>query len=100
MTVITCASCDGQTTYRVRPDRWFECPAGHELAPRDVVVDGMDEWAVDASGVLGTVVHPSFSLEQIAEAHDVLTATGDRTAFDAAAEACRAFLDAYRVGVA
>ncbi|MFD8573686.1 hypothetical protein [Streptomyces sp. NPDC059639] len=100
MNVITCAPCDGAETYRVRADGWFVCPAGHELAPADVDLDGMTTWAVDATGTLGSVVYPAYSLELIAEALDDLAESGNRSAHDAAYSACLDYVAAYRCGVA
>ncbi|MYT68265.1 MULTISPECIES: hypothetical protein [unclassified Streptomyces] len=108
LNVITCAPCDSAATYRVRADGWFDCPAGHELAPADVDFDGMTTWAVDDSGTLGTVVCPSQSLHAIADALtdlDESDYTADpahaaRAALDTAYSACVNSIAAYRCGIA
>ncbi|MEU6381896.1 hypothetical protein [Streptomyces sp. NPDC046909] len=108
MTIITCGSCAGRETWRVRPDGWFECPNGHELAPSDIDLDSGLVWAVDTRGVLGYVVKPSKSLELIAEASEELHDSGGcadaeyaaRTAMRKAYDACCDFVSAYHAGVA
>ncbi|MFJ6393968.1 hypothetical protein ACIQJT_41055 [Streptomyces sp. NPDC091972] len=109
MNVITCAFCTSEAaTFRVRPDRVFECPQGHEITVRDICLDEMNVWAVDASGTLGYVVSPVFSLEVIAEALEDLANCDSwphpeyaaRVALDTAFKACVDYVAAYRVGVA
>ncbi|MFC8350932.1 hypothetical protein [Streptomyces sp. NPDC057280] len=107
MNVITCVECNGTETFRVRPDKAFECPQGHEITARDIRLDGMNVWAVDASGTLGYVVHPVFSLEVIAESLDNLEASdwcpdpeySARSALDTALHACLDYVAAYRAGL-
>lgn len=106
MNVITCAECNGTEEFRVRPDRAFECPQGHEITAQDIDLDGMEVWVVDASGTLGYVIHPVVSLEAIAEALDNLEAAewchdpayAARSAFDTALNACLDYVAAYRAG--
>lgn len=90
--------------------RWADGGAltsGHQLTLQDLDLDGGHVWAVDASGVLGYVVHPSLSLEVIAEAIDDLAASGDcpdpayaaRAAVDKVLGGCLDFVAACRAGV-
>ncbi|MFF1594323.1 hypothetical protein ACFVY0_40500 [Streptomyces sp. NPDC058286] len=108
MHAITCGTCaTGTGTLRVLPNRTFVCPSGHQLTLQDVDLDDGHVWAVDASGVLGYVVNPAFSLEVIAEAIDDLAASGDcpdpayaaRSALDKALGGCLEFVAARRAGV-
>lgn len=107
MNIITCVECNGTETFRVRPDRAFECPQGHELTARDISLDGMEIWAVNASGTLGYVTHPVVSLEAVREALENLEASewcpdpeySARSALDAALNACLDYVAAYRAGV-
>ncbi|MFG2525946.1 hypothetical protein [Streptomyces sp. NPDC048527] len=72
-------------------------------------MDGPTVWAVDASGVLGYVVDPTFSLEEFGDALDVLADGVDdcpdpagmaHTLIRMALSACHDYVDAYRVGIA
>ncbi|MDQ8707961.1 hypothetical protein RCO28_36670 [Streptomyces sp. LHD-70] len=56
----------------MRADAWFVCPAGHELHPDDVDLDGVTEWAVDPSGTLGYVTEPAYALACLTDTLDEL----------------------------
>lgn len=101
MNLITCVECQGQETFGVRPDGWFECPAGHELAPQDIQLDSPCIWMAASSGVLGNVVEASYSLEVIAEALNDLAESGNspyaaKETFETAYGAYLDYVTAYR----
>ncbi|RVU14592.1 hypothetical protein EOT10_40585 [Streptomyces antnestii] len=95
--------------YRVRADGWFECPAGHELHPGDIDLDGPTVWAVDGSGVLRYVVDPTASLEEFGDVLDALAQGVDdcpdplgmaHALIRMALSSCLDYVDAFRVGIA
>ncbi|MGO4431027.1 hypothetical protein AB4Z54_72695, partial [Streptomyces sp. MCAF7] len=55
--------------YCIRPDGLFECPeCGDLLDRRDIDLDGMEVWAVNADGALCTVIDPAVSLDLLMQA--------------------------------
>lgn len=109
MHAITCGTCaTGPRPLRVLSNGIFECPDGHQLAPREVDLDGSHVWAVDASGVLGYVVDPVRAVEALGEAFDELGSVDEcpdpgyavRAVFCGALDGFACCVDACRAGVA
>ncbi|MFB8272893.1 hypothetical protein ACFC96_40780, partial [Streptomyces sp. NPDC055955] len=66
MHAITCGTCaTDPRPLRALSNGAFECSGGHQLAPRDVVLDGSHVWTVDAQGILGCVVDPARAVEAL-----------------------------------
>ncbi|MFE4778243.1 hypothetical protein [Streptomyces sp. NPDC056713] len=109
MRAITCGTCaTDPRPLRALSNGTFECPDGHQLAPRVVELDGSHVWAVNAFGILGCVVDPARAVEALGEALDDLGSAVQcpdpdyavRAAFWDALDAFADYVDAYRAGAA